>query len=116
MEEFQATFDLVIYDTSHLVGFMDANFLAAHTDGVLMVVGVGKTSRSLVMQVLNQLNTFRLPTLGVVANHVRKGAKSPFNTVSTSGLTLVEEELPTHQGTGKWTDYQLDKAKDRKSS
>jgi capsular exopolysaccharide synthesis family protein len=116
MEEFQATFDLVIYDTSHLVGFMDANFLAAHTDGVLMVVGVGKTSRSLVMQVLNQLNTFRLPTLGVVANHVRKGAKSPSNTVSTSGLKLVEEELPAHQGAGKWTDYQLDKAKDRKSS
>jgi capsular exopolysaccharide synthesis family protein len=116
MEEFQATFDLVIYDTSHLVGFMDANFLAAHTDGVLMVVGVGKTSRSLVMQVLNQLNTFRLPTLGVVANHVRKGAKNPSNTVSTSGLKLVEEELPAHQGAGKWTDYQLDKAKDRKSS
>jgi capsular exopolysaccharide synthesis family protein len=116
MEEFQATFDLVIYDTSHLVGFMDANFLAAHTDGILMIVGVGKTSRSLVMQVLNQLNTFRLPTLGVVANHVRKGTKNPSNTVSTSGVKLVEEELPAHQGVGKWTDYQLDKAKDRKSS
>jgi hypothetical protein len=68
------------------------------------------------MQVLNQLNTFRLPTLGVVANHVRKGTKNPSNTVSTSGVKLVEEELPAHQGVGKWTDYQLDKAKDRKSS
>lgn len=116
MEEFQATFDLVIYDTSHLVGFMDANFLAAHTDGILMVVGVGKTSRSLVMQVLNQLNTFRLPTLGVVANHVRRNTTSSANTTSTSELKLVEEELPAYQRAGKWIDYQLERTKDRKSS
>ena len=117
MEEFQATFDLVIYDTAHLVGFMDANFLAAHTDGILMVVGVGKTNRSLVMQVLSQLNTFRLPTLGVVANHVRKDAKSPYGTITATDLNLVDNnELPVHQSAGKWIDFQQDKVNDGKSS
>jgi capsular exopolysaccharide synthesis family protein len=76
MSEFQAAFDLVIYDTPHLFQLADANFLATHTDGILMVVGVGKTERSLVMQVLNGLNTARLPILGIVANHVEKNFNS----------------------------------------
>lgn len=70
MEELQATFDLVIYDTPNLFSYTDASFLAAHTDGILMVVGVRKTKKSAVMQALNQLNTFRLPILGIVANYV----------------------------------------------
>jgi capsular exopolysaccharide synthesis family protein len=116
MEEFQATFDLVIYDTSHLVSFMDANFLAAHTDGILMVVGVRKTSRSVVMQVLNQLNTFRLPTLGIVANHVRKGTTSLASNVTTTDLKIVDDELQVPHPTGKWIDFQQDKINNRKSS
>jgi len=99
MEEFQATFDLVIYDTSHLLDRMDANFLAAHTDGLLMVVGVRKTNRSVVMQVINQLNTFRLPTLGVVANHVRKDTNIPYGTTTSTDLKIVGDELPVHQRT-----------------
>jgi len=72
MAEFEAAFDLVIYDTPYL-GPTDANFLAANTDGILMVVAVGKTERSLVKQVLNRLNAMRLPVLGVVANHATEG-------------------------------------------
>jgi succinoglycan biosynthesis transport protein ExoP len=96
MEEFQATFDLVIYDTSHLHNHMDANFLAAHTDGLLLVVGVRKTNRSLVMQVLDQLNTFRIPSLGVVANHVRKDTNISYGTRPTTDLQIVGDELPIH--------------------
>jgi len=70
MAQFQANFDLVIYDTPHLLGPADTNFLAEHTDGILMVVGVGKTNRSKVMQVLARLRVFHLPILGVVANHI----------------------------------------------
>ncbi len=93
MEEFQATFDLVIYDTSHLLDQMDANFLAAHTDGILMVVAVKKTSRSAVKKVLDQLNTFRLPTLGIVANHVRRGTNIPYKTLPTTNLQLAGDEV-----------------------
>ncbi len=72
MKNFQATFDLVIYDTPHLADLMDAYFLAASTDGMLMVVGLGKTKRSVVTDVINQLNAFNLPILGVVANYVKQ--------------------------------------------
>ncbi|HEY9693940.1 MAG TPA: polysaccharide biosynthesis tyrosine autokinase [Oculatellaceae cyanobacterium] len=72
MENFQATFDLVVYDTPHLSAAMDANFIATHTDGILMVAGINKTKQSTLKQVINQLNTFGLQTLGVVANYVTK--------------------------------------------
>lgn len=68
MAEFEAAFDMVIYDTPYL-GPTDANFLAANTDGILMVVAVAKTERSLVKQVLERLNSLHIPVLGVVANH-----------------------------------------------
>lgn len=96
MEEFQATFDLVIYDTSHLLDSMDANFLAAHTDGLLIVVGVRKTNRSVVKQVLEQLNAFRLPSLGVVANHVRKGTSIPYGTLTATDPNIEGDELVVH--------------------
>lgn len=76
IEQLQSAFDLVIYDTPHLLGLPDANFLAAHTDGILMVVRVGKTNRSLLTQVLNKLNSFHLPILGIVANHVEESTNS----------------------------------------
>lgn len=70
-EEFQATFDLVIYDTPALGDVMDAIFLSAHTDGILMVVGVKKTRQSNTLKTLEQLNAFRLPCLGMVANQTQ---------------------------------------------
>ncbi len=76
MEQFQTAFDLVIYDTPHLLDLPDANFLAANTDGILMVVGVRKTKRSVVMQVMNRLNAFRLPILGIVGNYAKESTNS----------------------------------------
>ncbi len=43
-----------------------------------MVVVIGKTNRSEVMQVMNGLNTFRLPILGIVANHVKESTNSSY--------------------------------------
>ena len=108
MEEFQAAFDLVIYDTAHFGNFMDTNFLAAHTDGILMVVAVAKTKRTLVMRVFDQLNTYRLPTLGVVANHLRMNTNIPYETGSVSEWKPEAEELPAQQTAGKWLGYQPD--------
>lgn len=70
MKEFETKFDLVVYDTPHLLNLMDANFLASHTDGILMVVAVRKTKQSAVKEVLDQISVFGLPTLGAVVNHV----------------------------------------------
>lgn len=85
-ESFKATFDLVIYDTPQLLSSLDANFLAAHTDGILLVVGVGKTSPSKVKQALEQLKTFNLQSLGVVANHAGKNKNSSSGTTTATIL------------------------------
>lgn len=72
MDEFQNSFDLVIYDTPALLDFIDANFIAANTDGILMVTAVRKTKYSALKQALGQLNHWNLFCLGVVATHVSK--------------------------------------------
>lgn len=68
-------FDLVIYDTPHLLGLSDTSFLTAYTDGLLLVVGVRKTKRSVLMQVLTGLQIFQLPVVGVVVNHPQSGGR-----------------------------------------
>lgn len=71
MEMFQKEYDLVIYDTPDLMNYADANFLAPYTDGILLVVGILKTKRSVLLKVMDQLEAFRQPILGIVANHLR---------------------------------------------
>jgi capsular exopolysaccharide synthesis family protein len=69
VEKLQSNFELVIFDTPQILEAMETNFLAAQTDGVLLVLSVGKTKRSVSSQVMQQLKTFKIPCLGVVANH-----------------------------------------------
>lgn len=87
MEELQATFDLVIYDTPALVDSKDANFLAARTDGILMVVTIRQVKFSVVKKVFSQLENFGIPCLGTVANHATKGKK-----YQASKSSVVEEK------------------------
>ncbi len=68
MEQLQSTFDLVIYDTPYLQGHADANFLSINADGLLMVVGIGKTQQSSLIKMLKDLQASRLPILGLVSN------------------------------------------------
>lgn len=71
VESFQEMFDLVIFDTPPMLGLADARLLAAHTDGIVMVVGLGRTDRTVLMQVLSGLKTSHARVLGVVANGVK---------------------------------------------
>ncbi|MEG4352819.1 polysaccharide biosynthesis tyrosine autokinase [Microcoleus sp. LAD1_D3] len=68
MEQFQAFFDLVIYDTPPLAGLADTHLIAAHTDATIMVVQIGQTDRSQVRKVLEELKISGASVLGVVAN------------------------------------------------
>ena len=70
--ELSSNYDLVIYDSPHFLDSPDVSFLTAQTDGIVMVVGVKKTRQSLVKEAINQINAFRLPVLGVVANHIEQ--------------------------------------------
>lgn len=74
IEEFQASYDLVLYDTPPLLGLADGSLLATHLDGVLLVIGLGKTNRSTVHQVLDNLKVSSVPILGIVANGLESNA------------------------------------------
>lgn len=78
MKNLQSRFDLIIYDTPAVRGLTDTNFLTAQTDGVLMVGGVNKTKRSAFMQELEGLKKYRIPVIGVIANHVGKGQATSY--------------------------------------
>jgi polysaccharide biosynthesis transport protein len=68
MAAFQQTADLVIYDAPPLAGLADASLLAPHADGILFVIGLGKTSRSALTQTLENLKMSQVPILGIVCN------------------------------------------------
>jgi capsular exopolysaccharide synthesis family protein len=68
MKELKARYDLIIYDAPHVLDSAASRFLAANTDGLLMVVGIGKTRQSLVKKAIEQMQRLRVPVLGMVAN------------------------------------------------
>ncbi len=67
------TFDIVIYDTPPMANFADARILGTLTNGIIMVVRVGKTDRSTVKHTLDDLKMANVPLLGFVSNAVQRG-------------------------------------------
>ncbi|MCT7986624.1 polysaccharide biosynthesis tyrosine autokinase [Laspinema sp. A4] len=72
MEQFQDFFDLVIYDTPPLVGLADGNLLAAQTDGLVLVVRLGKTDRYQVSKALDALQISGAIVIGLVVNGAKR--------------------------------------------
>lgn len=72
MDQFQAKYDLVIYDTPHLFGLTDASFLTSHVDEILMVIATGKTNRTAVERVLSKLVGLRAPEVSIVTNYLKE--------------------------------------------
>lgn len=79
VERFQEQFDLVLFDTPPLLGLADARILAAHTDGIALVVGLGKTDRAVLTEVLYGLRTSRARVLGLIANGVKNYTTSTYD-------------------------------------
>ncbi|MEB3226665.1 MAG: polysaccharide biosynthesis tyrosine autokinase, partial [Synechococcus sp.] len=73
VEDFERTFDLVIYDTPPVLGLADSSLLASHADGVVLVVTLNKTTRTAVSEAIAVLKQANIPILGVVANSQTKG-------------------------------------------
>lgn len=65
-------YDLIIYDTPPILGFADGRILANKTNGVVLVVRIGKTDRSLLKQNLDNLRVSHVPVLGIVANQANR--------------------------------------------
>jgi len=68
MDYFTENFDLVIYDTPPLTGLVDARFVAVHTDGVMLVVRIDKTDKSVAKQLVDTLKASPINLLGLVVN------------------------------------------------
>lgn len=91
--ELQKTFDLVIYDTPELGHYTDATFLCGHLDGMIMVVGIAKTHKSVAEQIVARLNQFNLPCLGVVANHIKRHSSANTPYISEDVTVTTGEEV-----------------------
>ncbi|OCQ92138.1 capsular biosynthesis protein [Oscillatoriales cyanobacterium USR001] len=100
MEQFQAFFDLVIYDTPPLVGLADGHLLGAHTDGTMMVMQLGQTDRSQVSKALDELKISGASLLGIVANGFKGTSRSSsprpvgFETVYNNQLPVLGNKTP----------------------
>jgi tyrosine-protein kinase Etk/Wzc len=64
-------FDVIIIDTPPVLGVADAVALGPLVDGVVMVVGAGKTDRQAVEQALSQLASAGARVIGAVLNDSR---------------------------------------------
>ncbi|MEY2834222.1 MAG: hypothetical protein RLZZ574_3482, partial [Cyanobacteriota bacterium] len=69
-------YDLIIYDTPPILGFADGRVLSNRTDGIVLVVRIGKTDRSLLKQNIENIQMSNVPVLGVIANHVSQTTNS----------------------------------------
>lgn len=73
MEELKDHYDLVIYDAPPVLGFSDSLILSGQTDGSVLVVGLGNTGRTALLEALRGLQMSGTPVLGVVANCLKPG-------------------------------------------
>jgi tyrosine-protein kinase len=70
LQQLRAEFDLVILDAPPLLPVTDAALLAAQTDGALVVLRHGKTSRDQLTHALERLDQVDAKALGLVFNMV----------------------------------------------
>jgi polysaccharide biosynthesis transport protein len=79
MSNLQASYDLVIYDAPPHLGFADANLLAANTNGMVIVAGLGKLKRTVFQEALEELQVAGTPVLGIVANKSKDYAPASYS-------------------------------------
>lgn len=80
MEQLRHKFDLVIYDTPPLLSLVDSNLVASHTDGIILVVLMDKTDRSVFMHALDRLKLSPTNVLGTVCNGLKNyNTRTPYS-------------------------------------
>ncbi len=95
MAQVQKYFDLIIYDTPPLLGFADAYLLTPQTEGMVLVVGLGKLRAAQLEEALEQLGVSGASVLGIAAN----GSREPvLATKSYDRQTLEIEDRRKRNG------------------
>jgi capsular exopolysaccharide synthesis family protein len=83
-------YDLVLLDTPALLAVTDPCAVAANADGILLALGVPRTTRAQAERARELLRTITTPVLGVVVNQVRRGGNyrghryAPYGTNGTA--------------------------------
>jgi polysaccharide biosynthesis transport protein len=73
-------YDFIICDAPPVLGFADAKLTAAHTDGLMLVVGLGKTDRSSLSQIMDELRSSNhAPVLGIIANGEKRSVTNSYH-------------------------------------
>lgn len=76
LEEVTAGFDYVVFDSPPVQPVADALILGAVTDGVVLTIRGGKTSREVVAKARNKLHRANVRILGALINDLKVGRKS----------------------------------------
>lgn len=67
---FKEDFDFVIYNTPPLAEFSDGKIVTPLTEGLVLVIGLGKIKRDNLEKVMNDLQISKLSVLGMVINNI----------------------------------------------
>lgn len=92
IETLQDSYDLVIYDTPELHEYTDGIFLAEHLDGLILVATVHKTHKTVFQETLDQLNTYRMPCIGLIVNHIQLNSSITYPFYLTPSLVNLEPQ------------------------
>lgn len=93
MEKFQENYDLVIYDTPPLQGLADTRLVASKSDGIVLVVGLGKTKSSELTKALETLKLSPVAILGMVANGSKEYTGSIYDSYHRYYSPSLDEQL-----------------------
>ena len=78
-QEWEESFDLVLYDSPPMGGLADARILTPLTNGLVLVVGLGVVNRSMLKDVIDVLGLSKTKVLGTVANGIVQGTISDYH-------------------------------------
>jgi len=70
IDNLKHSFDYILFDSPPILALSDALVLGPKTDGVILIVWGGKTSREALKQAKDKLDQLNIKTLGVVLNNV----------------------------------------------
>jgi polysaccharide biosynthesis transport protein len=80
IDQLRQDYDFIICDAPPVLGFADAKLTAAHTDGLMLVVGLGKTDRSSLSQIMDELRSgSHAPVLGIIANGEKRSVTNSYH-------------------------------------
>tara|TARA_A100001388_G_C28771248_1_gene504007 strand:- start:1611 stop:3944 length:2334 start_codon:yes stop_codon:yes gene_type:complete len=69
-------FDFIIYDTPPIIGLSDALLISEHTDGLALIVSIGKVNRDYPKESVRLIKTSNTNLLGLVSNSFIKSSNN----------------------------------------